>query len=157
MFHVAGNAEDAKDVVQEAFVQAFLKLESFQGAALFTHGCTASPSMWRRPIAATVGRCAAEQTAMTDGLLRGSDGSSSAADAPSDRLEREEALPAGAVCNFAIGRRIPRCAGAARTGRTLLRDHRRGPQPARGHSPQPVAPRQCSFREQLKEVLAVED
>ncbi len=33
--HVAGNAEDAKDVVQEAFVQAFLKLESFQGASAF--------------------------------------------------------------------------------------------------------------------------
>src|SRR5580658_9094981 len=33
--HVAGNAEDAKDVVQEAFVQAFLKLESFHGASAF--------------------------------------------------------------------------------------------------------------------------
>ncbi len=33
--HVVGNAEDAKDVVQEAFVQAFLKLESFQGASAF--------------------------------------------------------------------------------------------------------------------------
>ena len=35
LVHVAGNAEDAKDVVQEAFVQAFLKLESFQGASAF--------------------------------------------------------------------------------------------------------------------------
>ena len=33
--HVVGDAEDAKDVVQEAFVQAFLKLESFQGASAF--------------------------------------------------------------------------------------------------------------------------
>lgn len=33
--HVAGNAEDARDIVQDAFVQAFLKLESFQHNAAF--------------------------------------------------------------------------------------------------------------------------
>ncbi len=33
--HVAGNAEDARDIVQDAFVQAFLKLESFQQHAAF--------------------------------------------------------------------------------------------------------------------------
>ncbi len=33
--HVAGNAEDARDIVQDAFVQAFLKLESFQQRAAF--------------------------------------------------------------------------------------------------------------------------
>ena len=33
--HVVGNAEDAKDVVQEAFVQAFLKLATFQRASAF--------------------------------------------------------------------------------------------------------------------------
>ncbi len=33
LVHVVGNAEDAKDTTQEAFVQAFLKLESFQGAS----------------------------------------------------------------------------------------------------------------------------
>ncbi len=33
--HVAGNAEDAQDIVQDAFVQAFLKLESFQHHAAF--------------------------------------------------------------------------------------------------------------------------
>lgn len=33
--HVAGNAEDAQDVVQEAFVQAYLKLDTFQGASAF--------------------------------------------------------------------------------------------------------------------------
>ena len=33
--HVVGNAEDAQDVVQEAFVQAFLKLESFQQSSAF--------------------------------------------------------------------------------------------------------------------------
>ncbi len=33
--HVMGSAEDAQDVVQDAFVQAFLKLESFSGQAAF--------------------------------------------------------------------------------------------------------------------------
>jgi len=33
--YVAGNAEDAKDVVQDAFVQAFVKLDTFQGQSAF--------------------------------------------------------------------------------------------------------------------------
>jgi RNA polymerase sigma-70 factor, ECF subfamily len=33
--HLAGNGEDARDIVQEAFVQAFVKLESFRGASAF--------------------------------------------------------------------------------------------------------------------------
>jgi len=35
LFRVLGCREDARDVVQEAFVQAFTKLSSFQGAAKF--------------------------------------------------------------------------------------------------------------------------
>jgi RNA polymerase sigma-70 factor, ECF subfamily len=35
LVHAVGNAEDAKDVAQEAFVQAFLKLDSFQRASAF--------------------------------------------------------------------------------------------------------------------------
>jgi RNA polymerase sigma-70 factor, ECF subfamily len=35
LFRVLGSAEDARDVVQDAFVQAFLKLESFRGSAAF--------------------------------------------------------------------------------------------------------------------------
>ena len=35
VLHVVGNAEDARDVVQDAFVQAFLKLETFQRASTF--------------------------------------------------------------------------------------------------------------------------
>ena len=33
--HLAGNAEDARDIVQEAFVQAFIKLDSFRGSSAF--------------------------------------------------------------------------------------------------------------------------
>ena len=37
VFHVVGHAEDARDIVQEAFVQAFLKLDSFrQHSAFYT-------------------------------------------------------------------------------------------------------------------------
>ncbi len=35
VFHVVGNSEDAEDVVQEAFVQAYLKLDSFEGKSAF--------------------------------------------------------------------------------------------------------------------------
>ena len=35
VFHVAGSREEAEDVVQEAFVQAFLKLSSFQRTSAF--------------------------------------------------------------------------------------------------------------------------
>ena len=55
VYHVVGNAEDAKDVVQDAFVQAFVKLETFRQTARFSVGCTALPSMWRPPaIAAAI-------------------------------------------------------------------------------------------------------
>jgi len=35
VFHVVGHAEDARDIVQEALVQAFLKLESFRRQSAF--------------------------------------------------------------------------------------------------------------------------
>jgi len=35
MVHVVGSAEDARDVVQDAFVQAFVKLDTFRGSAAF--------------------------------------------------------------------------------------------------------------------------
>ena len=35
LVHVVGSAEDAADVVQDAFVQAFLKLDTFHGASAF--------------------------------------------------------------------------------------------------------------------------
>jgi RNA polymerase sigma-70 factor (ECF subfamily) len=89
--NVAGNAEDAKDVVQEAFVQAFLKLESFQGASAFytwLYRIAFNVAATHRRRRASVR--AAEHSAAADGLLRGSDGAAHAADAPSDRLERDE-------------------------------------------------------------------
>jgi len=86
--HVVGNAEDAKDVVQEAFVQAFLKLESFQGISAFY--------TWLYRIAFNVAATyhrrrgamrSAEQIALAGGHLRNS---VSATDGPSERLESEE-------------------------------------------------------------------
>jgi RNA polymerase sigma-70 factor, ECF subfamily len=35
LFRVLGSAEDARDITQDAFVQAFLKLETFRGTAAF--------------------------------------------------------------------------------------------------------------------------
>ena len=88
--HVAGNAEDAKDVVQEAFVQAFLKLESFHGASAFY--------TWLYRIAFNVAAThrrrrgtmrSAEQVALADGHLRNSlqEHPRNAADGPGERLE----------------------------------------------------------------------
>ena len=51
VFHVVGKAEDAKDVVQDAFVQAFLKLETFRRTARFILGFIGLPLTW--PPAAT--------------------------------------------------------------------------------------------------------
>ena len=43
VFHVVGQAEDARDIVQEALVQAYLKLASFRRESPhFTRGCIGS-------------------------------------------------------------------------------------------------------------------
>jgi RNA polymerase sigma-70 factor (ECF subfamily) len=90
--HVVGNAEDAKDAVQETFVQAFLKLESFHGASAFY--------TWLYRIAFNVSithrrkrgaRRSAEQIALTDGNLRSSaEGQTRLSDSPGEKMEREE-------------------------------------------------------------------
>lgn len=56
--HVSGCAEDARDVVQEAFVQAFVKLETFQRSCAFytwlyriAFNLAASHRRRRRPLA----------------------------------------------------------------------------------------------------------
>ncbi|MGD9648240.1 MAG: sigma-70 family RNA polymerase sigma factor [Pirellulales bacterium] len=35
LVHLVGSADDARDIAQDAFVQAYVKLESFQGASAF--------------------------------------------------------------------------------------------------------------------------
>jgi len=60
MVHVAGSVEEAHDIVQDAFVQAFVKLESFRGASAFytwlyriAFNVAASRRRRTRPIAST--------------------------------------------------------------------------------------------------------
>ena len=92
--HVAGNAEDAKDVVQEAFVQAFLKLESFQGASTVLH--MAVPHRLQRGghlLPPTGGHAIGRTYRLRRRAhLRNSDQGDpqDASDGPSERLEREE-------------------------------------------------------------------
>lgn len=69
--HVIGNAEDAKDVVQEAFVQAFLKLRTFH--------CESAFYIWLYRIAFNVAATHRHTTQSVD------DG-----EGPTVRLEREE-------------------------------------------------------------------
>jgi RNA polymerase sigma-70 factor, ECF subfamily len=84
--HVVGNAEDAKDVVQEAFVQAFLKLDTFQGASAFY--------TWMYRIAFNVGvthrrrrhaTLSVEQAHLNNGQEPTDD-----EEEPAERLQREE-------------------------------------------------------------------
>lgn len=58
MVHAIGSREDALDVVQDAFVQAFIKLESFRGRSAFytwlyriAFNVSASQRRRRRPVA----------------------------------------------------------------------------------------------------------
>jgi RNA polymerase sigma-70 factor (ECF subfamily) len=46
LLRVVGSAEDAGDIVQDAFVQAFVKLDTFRGSSAFTPGCIALRSTW---------------------------------------------------------------------------------------------------------------
>ena len=122
--HVVGNAEDAKDVVQEAFVQAFLKLESFQGASAFY--------TWLYRIAFNVAATfhrrrgamrAAERTALAEGHLRNPDpkGHPQQCGRRSQRATGARGtLSAGAAGDFPVGRRAPRGARVARNGWLLL-------------------------------------
>lgn len=82
----AGNAEDARDVVQEAFVQAFLKLETFQHSSAFytwlyriAFNVAASHRRRRRPMYSV------EYARETSGLepMDGGNG-------PTERLEQKE-------------------------------------------------------------------
>jgi len=82
----AGNAEDARDVVQEAFVQAFLKLDTFQHSSAFytwlyriAFNVAASHRRRRRPTLSV------EYARETSGLEPMDDGNG-----PTERLEQKE-------------------------------------------------------------------
>ena len=82
----ARNAEDAKDVVQEAFVQAFLKLDTFQHSSAFytwlyriAFNVAASHRRRRRPTLSV------EYARETSGLEPMDDGNG-----PTERLEQKE-------------------------------------------------------------------
>jgi RNA polymerase sigma-70 factor (ECF subfamily) len=84
--HVVGNAEDARDVVQEAFVQAFLKLDTFRGSSAFytwlyriAFNVAASHRRRRRPT------CSVEYARETSGLEPMDTGNG-----PTEKLEQKE-------------------------------------------------------------------
>ena len=84
--HVAGSAEDARDCVQEAFVQAFLKLDTFQHSSAFytwlyriAFNVAASHRRRRRPTLSV------EYARETSGLEPMDDGNG-----PTERLEQKE-------------------------------------------------------------------
>lgn len=86
LVHVTSCREEAEDVAQEAFVQAFVKLETFQGNSAFYTWLyriafnTAISKRRRKRVEVSV-----EQTREVSGSEPLDEG-----DAPSDRLEREE-------------------------------------------------------------------
>jgi RNA polymerase sigma-70 factor (ECF subfamily) len=86
LVHVTGSAEDARDVAQEAFVQAFIKLESFQrGSAFYT---------WLYRIALNLAISLTRRRTVHASVeeMRQQTGAEPAdnSDAPSERLERNE-------------------------------------------------------------------
>lgn len=85
MLHVVGSPDDARDVVQDAFVKAFLKLETFRRSSAFytwlyriAFNTAMSGVRRRRPIRSLDQRREAGQEPLD------------ASAAPSERLEREE-------------------------------------------------------------------
>ncbi|OHB66629.1 MAG: RNA polymerase subunit sigma-70 [Planctomycetes bacterium RBG_13_63_9] len=86
MVHVAGGAEDARDVVQDAFVQAFVKLDTFQGSSAFytwlyriAFNVAASLRRRKRPVLSI------DRAREASGIEPMDD-----ADGPTEGLEREE-------------------------------------------------------------------
>ncbi len=86
LLHVVGSAEEARDVAQDAFVQAFLKLATFQRTAAFytwlyriAFNLAVSRHRKRRPTASLE---QARELSGQEPTARG--------DGPSDRIERQE-------------------------------------------------------------------
>jgi RNA polymerase sigma-70 factor, ECF subfamily len=86
LVHVTGNAEDARDAAQEAFIQAFIKLDTFQqNAAFYT---------WLYRIAFNVAVSHRRRRRPTASVDRARESSGlepmDPTEAPTERLEREE-------------------------------------------------------------------
>jgi RNA polymerase sigma-70 factor (ECF subfamily) len=83
VFHVVGHAEDARDVVQEALVQAFLKLDSFEHRSAFY--------TWLYRIAFNMAVAHRRRRTMAPMDRRAeASAASPAADGPAENLERKE-------------------------------------------------------------------
>ncbi len=85
LVHVTGNPQEAEEVAQDAFVQAFVKLDSFQGrSGVYTWIYRIAFNLWitrrrRRPLASV------EESRELSGTEPADTG-----EGPLDRLEREE-------------------------------------------------------------------
>jgi len=86
LVHVVGSPEEARDVAQDAFVQAFVKLDTFHGAAAFYTW------LYRIAFNIAVSRRRRHKPTVSIDLLRERSGDepSSRDAAPSDRLEQQE-------------------------------------------------------------------
>jgi RNA polymerase sigma-70 factor (ECF subfamily) len=85
LVHVLGSVEDARDVAQDAFVQAFIKLESFQ------RSCAFYTWLYRIAVNLAISRRRRKTMASVD-QMRQSSGEEPADphDPPEERLERHE-------------------------------------------------------------------
>lgn len=88
MVHIAGSAEEAHDVVQDAFVQAFVKLRSFQGTSAFYTW------LYRIAFNAAVSRSRRQRPRLSVESTREATGDEPAARdaAPDERLEQQERI-----------------------------------------------------------------
>ncbi|HQU43751.1 MAG TPA: sigma-70 family RNA polymerase sigma factor [Pirellulales bacterium] len=85
MVHLTGSSEDARDVVQDTFVKAFVKLESFRRTCAFY--------TWLYRIAFNTAMSRQRRRRPTESIDAGQDCGHDPPDpglAPGDRLEREE-------------------------------------------------------------------
>ena len=88
MVHVVGSREEAEDVVQDAFVQAFVKLQTFQGASAFYTW------LYRIAFNISVSRRRRKRPEASVDAAREASGSEPADrnDSPTTRIEREESI-----------------------------------------------------------------
>ena len=88
MFQIVGSREEAEDVVQDSFVQAFIKLNSFQGARAFYTW------LYRIAFNVSVSRRRRKRPDVSIDAIREVTGNDpiSVADSPTARLEREESV-----------------------------------------------------------------